>query len=287
MPSVGGSIGRKHLGSLVALLLAIGLLAASQPLQAAALPIKAGSSVSARAAAVYDFSAPPGGMLASGRSSHHLGAFQVGSLFLHEGEQLQIVIVATPFSKSGGSGGTVPFEVRFTSPGLIGMSNSGESYDLGIVLDRRALVRAGSGDFHGSLGIKVLTYPDGAVVWSDTINLSFERPTVAAPYWRASGWPGNSAGGALADGTDEPGDAADNPPEDGDGVAPGQGAGSGTGEASGQTEKPSDDDDAWWIQLLANPPWLECCTPIFLLLLLLLVRRRRKKKDEPDSQLIE
>lgn len=158
------------------------LLSAAAPAYAAengaAAAAASGTVVQAKAPSVYVFAAPQGATIASPQNQIGLGNFLISDLFLEDGEWLSVTVIPGPLTHSG-SGNTLPYQVQFNAPAVIGASNNGEVYQATAIIDANALAAAYRGTYQAVLQFCVISHPDGAIIWQGTSTLTVEVPNGA------------------------------------------------------------------------------------------------------------
>ena len=155
------------------------LLSAAAPAYAAengaAAAAASGTVVQAKAPSVYVFAAPQGATIASPQNQIGLGNFLISDLFLEDGEWLSVTVIPGALTHNR-SGNTLPYQVQFNAPAVIGMSNIGQAYQATAVIDANALANAYRGTYYAVLQFRVISHPDGAIIWQDNTTLTVEVP---------------------------------------------------------------------------------------------------------------
>jgi len=155
------------------------LLSAAAPAYAAengaAAAAASGTVVQAKAPSVYVFAAPQGATIASPQNQIGLGNFLISDLFLEDGEWLSVTVIPGALTHNR-SGNTLPYQVQFNAPAVIGMSNIGQAYQATAVIDANALANAYRGTYYAVLQFRVISHPDGRIVWQGTSTLTVEVP---------------------------------------------------------------------------------------------------------------
>ena len=165
---------RRH--RLFALLAAVLTVAVMLPFQTftAALP-QTSAEVKAKAPSIYVFAAPQGATAVSPQNQIGLGNFMISELFLEDGEWLSVTVIPGALTHHG-SGNTLPYQVQFNAPTVIGASNNGEVYQATAIIDANALAAADRGTYQADLQFCVISHPDGAIIWQGTSTLTVEVP---------------------------------------------------------------------------------------------------------------
>jgi len=134
-----------------------------------------GTVIQAKAPSVYVISAPVGATVTAPQNQCGLGCFQICDLFLEEGEWLSAALIPGPLTHDP-SGHTMPYQVQCSLPPVIGMSNIGEACQATAIVDANALADAYRGTYRAVLTFRVVSHPDGKIVWQGTSVLTLEVP---------------------------------------------------------------------------------------------------------------
>lgn len=133
-----------------------------------------GAVVTAKAASEYVFTVPFNTEVSNLQAQTVLGNFIIGDLFLENDEWLTLTMIPGTMSKTDDSSVTLPYQVIFSPPSVLNESNIGDTYSVTVEIDPDDLESAPAGTYQAVLRFRIMSYPDGVVVWEGTTTVTAE-----------------------------------------------------------------------------------------------------------------
>ena len=166
---------------LLIILITISIVFIAQPAHAAVYNLQtddrfASTSISAVAEPEYSFVLPENATIVYPEKEAVLGDFVVGDLLLAGDEWISIMIIPGAMVKTNDSKAAIDYSTYFDPPERLDSSNSGEAYNVTVVIDADESRIAAAGKYEASLLFRAISHPDNKVVWEGEAFVIVEMP---------------------------------------------------------------------------------------------------------------